>query len=287
MFNIFGKIGDFFKDMLIGSIQANLEAMFTDINEKVSTIATQVGQTPQSFNSEVFSFIKSINDTVILPIAGLIITAILCIELIQTVMNKNNMSDGDTFEIFKYIFKMAIAVYLVSHAFDFAAAAFDLAQNMVSKASGIIITSNNISADEFATMIEALKEHSIGSLIGLLMETFLVKFIIQGISVLIFIVLYGRMFEIYLYMSISAIPFATMGNKDWNSIGQNFIKGLFALALQGLFLMICVGVYATLVKTINVTEIHKSMFEILGVTVLLGLMMLKSGSLAKSVMNAH
>ena len=287
MFGIFDKIEEFFKELLLGGIQANLESMFLDINDKVGAVATDVGKTPMGWNGDVFAFIKSINDSVIIPIAGLIITAVLCIELINMVMQKNNMHDTDTFEFFKYIIKMWIAVWLVSHAFEFSMAVFDVAQHMVNKAAGVINTSATVSGDQIVAMMDTLKEKGLGELVMILFETSLIKVAIQVISVLIMLVVYGRMFEIYVYSSVSAIPFATMGNKEWGQIGTNYIKGLFALGLQGLFLMVCLGIYAVLVKTIKITDIHTSTMTILGYAVLLGLMMLKSGTLAKSVLNAH
>ena len=287
MFGIFDKITEFFKKLLIGGIQTNLEDMFIDINDKVGTIATDVGQTPMGWNGEVFSFIKNINDSVIIPIAGLIITAVLCIELINVVMQRNNMHDTDTFEFFKYVIKMWIAVWLVSHAFEFSMAVFDVAQNLVQKAAGVINTSATVSPDEILTMVEALKEKEIGELLMILVETSLVKIAIQVVSLVIMLVVYGRMFEIYVYSSVSAIPFATMGNKEWGQIGSNYIRGLFALGLQGLFLMVCLGIYAVLIKTIQIENIHQGIFSVLGYSLLLGLMMLKSGTLAKSVMNSH
>lgn len=287
MFGIFDKIEEFFKELLLGGIQANLESMFLDINDKVGAVATDVGKTPMGWNGDVFAFIKSINDSVIIPIAGLIITAVLCIELINMVMQKNNMHDTDTFEFFKYIIKMWIAVWLVSHAFEFSMAVFDVAQHMVNKAAGVINTSATVSGDQIVAMMDTLKEKGLGELVMILFETSLIKVAIQVISVVIMLVVYGRMFEIYVYSSVSAIPFATMGNKEWGQIGTNYIKGLFALGLQGLFLMVCLGIYAVLVKTIKITDIHTSTMTILGYAVLLGLMMLKSGSLAKSVLNAH
>ena len=287
MFGIFDKIEEFFKELLLGGIQANLESMFLDINDKVGAVATDVGKTPMGWNGDVFAFIKSINDSVIIPIAGLIITAVLCIELINMVMQKNNMHDTDTFEFFKYIIKMWIAVWLVSHAFEFSMAVFDVAQHMVNKAAGVINTSAVISGDQIVTMVEGLKDKGLGELVMILFETSLIKVAIQVISIVIMLVVYGRMFEIYVYSSVSAIPFATMGNKEWGQIGTNYIKGLFALGLQGLFLMVCLGIYAVLVKTIKITDIHTSTMTILGYAVLLGLMMLKSGTLAKSVLNAH
>lgn len=287
MFGIFDKIEEFFKELLLGGIQANLESMFLDINDKIGAITTDVGKTPMGWNGQVFSFIKSINDSVIIPIAGLIITAVLCIELINMVMQKNNMHDTDTFEFFKYIIKMWIAVWLVSHAFEFSMAVFDVAQHMVNRAAGVINTSAVISGDQIVKMVDGLKEKGLGELVMILFETSLIKVAIQGISIVIMLVVYGRMFEIYVYSSVSAIPFATMGNKEWGQIGTNYIKGLFALGLQGLFLMVCLGIYAVLVKTIKITDIHTSTMTILGYAVLLGLMMLKSGTLAKSVLNAH
>ena len=283
MFGIFDKIEEFFK----GGIQANLESMFLDINDKVGAVATDVGKTPMGWNGDVFAFIKSINDSVIIPIAGLIITAVLCIELINMVMQKNNMHDTDTFEFFKYIIKMWIAVWLVSHAFEFSMAVFDVAQHMVNKAAGVINISATVSGDQIVAMMDTLKEKGVGELVMILFETSLIKVAIEVISIVIMLVVYGRMFEIYVYSSVSAIPFATMGNKEWGQIGTNYIKGLFALGLQGLFLMVCLGIYAVLVKTIKITDIHTSTMTILGYAVLLGLMMLKSGTLAKSVLNAH
>ncbi|MBC2575518.1 VirB6/TrbL-like conjugal transfer protein, CD1112 family [Peptostreptococcus canis] len=287
MFGIFDKIEEFFKELLLGGIQANLESMFLDINDKVGAVATDVGKTPMGWNGDVFAFIKSINDSVIIPIAGLIITAVLCIELINMVMQKNNMHDTDTFEFFKYIIKMWIAIWLVSHAFEFSMAVFDVAQHMVNKAAGVINTSATVSGDQIVAMMDTLKEKGLGELVMILFETSLIKVAIQVISVVIMLVVYGRMFEIYVYSSVSAIPFATMGNKEWGQIGTNYIKGLFALGLQGLFLMVCLGIYAVLVKTIKITDIHTSTMTILGYAVLLGLMMLKSGTLAKSILNAH
>ena len=287
MFGIFDKIEEFFKELLLGGIQANLESMFIDINDKVGAVATDIGKTPMGWNSEVFNFIKSINDSVIIPIAGLIITAVLCIELINMVMQKNNMHDTDTFEFFKYMIKMWIAVWLVSHAFTFSMAVFDVAQHLVNQAAGVINTSATVSGDQIVQMVEGLKDKGLGELVMILFETSLVKVAIQVMSVVIMLVVYGRMFEIYVYCSVSAIPFATMGNKEWGQIGTNYIKGLFAIGLQGLFLIICLGIYAVLVKTIKITDIHASTFMILGYALLLGLMMLKIGTLAKSVLNAH
>ena len=287
MLNLFEKINEFFKDIMIDIIKDNLSAMLVDINDKVSTVAGEVGKTPSSWNSEVFTFIKSINTNVVLPIAAIILTAILCIELIQVVMRKNSMQDTDTFEFFKYIIKMWIAVWLVSHAFDFSMAVFDVAQSMILKAAGVVGTSANITPGNFDAMVDALKTKELGTLIGIALETGLVKFSLTILSILITVILYGRMIEIYIYCSVAAIPFSTMGNKEWSSIGTNYIKSLFALGLQGLFILIFFGIYAVLVKTVNFTDIHTSILQVLAYGLILGVMMMKSGSIAKAILNSH
>ncbi|MFC2282708.1 MAG: VirB6/TrbL-like conjugal transfer protein, CD1112 family, partial [Lachnoanaerobaculum saburreum] len=236
---------------------------------------------------QVFAFIKSINENVVLPIAVIILTAICCIEVIQVVMQKNSMHDTDTFEFFKYIIKMWIAVWLVSHAFEFSMAVFDVAQEMVGKAAGVVGSSANIAPGDFDAMVDALKEKSVGTLIGISLETGLVKISLTILSVLITVILYGRMIEIYIYCSVAAIPFATMGNKEWSSIGTNYIKSLFALGLQGLFILIFFGIYAVLVKTVNFTDIHVSILKVLAYGMILGVMMMKSGSIAKAILNSH
>ena len=287
MLNLFEKINEFFKDIMIDIIKDNLSAMLVDINDKVSTVAGEVGKTPSSWNSEVFTFIKSIDTNVVLPIAAIILTAILCIELIQVVLRKNSMQDTDTFEFFKYIIKMWIAVWLVSHAFDFSMAVFDVAQSMIGKAAGVVGTSANITPGNFDAMVDALKTKELGTLIGIALETGLVKFSLTILSILITVILYGRMIEIYIYCSVAAIPFSTMGNKEWGSIGTNYIKSLFALGLQGLFILIFFGIYAVLVKTVNFTDIHTSILQVLAYGLILGIMMMKSGSIAKAILNSH
>ena len=287
MLDLFGKIEEFFKDIIIDVIKDNLSAMLIDINEKVGTVAGEVGKTPSSWNSEVFTFIKSINTNVVLPIAAIILTAILCIELIQVVLQKNTMHDTDSFEFFKYIIKMWIAVWLVSHAFEFSMAVFDVAQEMVGKAAGVVGNSANITPGNFDAMVDALKTKELGTLIGIALETGLVKLSLTILSVLITVILYGRMIEIYIYCSIAAIPFSTMGNKEWGSIGTNYIKSLFALGLQGLFILIFFGIYAVLVKTVNFTDMHTSILQVLAYGLILGIMMMKSGSIAKAILNSH
>ena len=287
MFDLFEKIHEFFKNIMIDIIKDNLSAMLVDINDKVGTVAGEVGKTPSSWNSEVFAFIKSINTNVVLPIAAIILTAILCIELIQVVLRKNSMQDTDTFEFFKYIIKMWIAVWLVSHAFEFSMAVFDASQVMIGKAAGVVGSSANITPGNFDAMVDALKTKELGTLIGIALETGLVKFSLMILSVLITVILYGRMIEIYVYCSICAIPFATMGNRDWSSIGTNYIKSLFALGLQGLFILIFFGIYAVLVKTVNFTDIHTSILQVLAYGLILGVMMMKSGSIAKAILNSH
>ena len=286
---IIDKIVDAIKDMLISCIEANLEEMFTDVNEKVGTIAAQVGQTPQGWNSSVFDMIKSLSENVIVPIAGMIITFILCYELITMVMEKNNLHEFETFLFFKYIFKMWVAVYLLTHVFDITLAVFDVAQHVVNKSANVITGSTAIDVSTTITaMLGQLEEMELGGLIALMMETMLISLCMKIMSILITVILYGRMIEIYLYTSVSPIPFATFTNREWGSIGTNYVRGLLALGFQGFFIMVCVAIYSVLVNSMTVAEnIHSALFSIAAYTVILCFSLFKTGTLSKSIFNAH
>ncbi|MBC1623799.1 hypothetical protein HB949_01450 [Listeria welshimeri] len=289
MFGIFDKIGEWIQELLIGIVEANLTNMFSDVNEQVSMIANEVGKTPQGWNTDIFGMILSLSENVIVPIAGLIITYILCYELITLILEKNNMNDVDTFMFFKYFFKMCIAVMLVSHTFDITMAVFDLAQYVVNQAAGTINSSANIDMVEVLKVIkERMQEMGIGELFALVFETLIVSMCMKIMAILIMVIIYGRMIEIYLYCSVSPIPVATLSNREWGNIGTNYFKSLFALGFQGFFIMVCVGIYAILVKAMTVSDnIHMAIFSIASYTVLLCFALFKTGSLSKSIFGAH
>ena len=287
MFGILDAITNWIKELLIGAITSNLSSMFGDVNDKVGTIAAEVGQTPAAWNSSIFSMIRALSETVILPVAGLIITYILCAELIGMVLDKNSMHEIDTFMFFKYFFKAWVAIFLVTHTFDITMAVFDLAQHVVSGAAGVINGSTAIDINAAIASMN-LDAYGIPELLLLMLETFIVSFCLKIMGVVITVILYGRMIEIYLSCSIAPIPFATMTHKEWGQMGQNFLRGLLALGFQGFFLMVCVGIYAVLVNGMIVaSNVHTAIFSLAAYTVLLCFAMMKSGSLAKSVMNAH
>ncbi|EAD7779974.1 VirB6/TrbL-like conjugal transfer protein, CD1112 family [Listeria monocytogenes] len=289
MFGIFDKIGEWIQELLIGIVEANLTNMFSDVNEQVSMIANEVGKTPQGWNTDIFGMIQALSENVIVPVAGLIITYILCYELITLILEKNNMNDVDTFMFFKYFFKMCIAVMLVSHTFDITMAVFDLAQYVVNQAAGTINSSANIDMVEVLKVIkERMQEMGIGELFALVFETLIVSMCMKIMAILIMVIIYGRMIEIYLYCSVSPIPVATLSNREWGNIGTNYFKSLFALGFQGFFIMVCVGIYAILVKAMTVSDnIHMAIFSIAAYTVLLCFSLFKTGSLSKSIFGAH
>ena len=290
MFNaLFEEIEKWMRQLLSGMVTSNLTNMFTDVNQKTGEIASQVGQTPQGWNGSIFSMIRSLSNSVIIPIAGMIITFILCYELISMVTSANNMHDVDTFMFFKYFFKMWVAVWIVSHTFDMVMAIFDVGQHVVNSAAGIISGSTAIDISTLVgQMSTTMQTMEIGELVLLALETLLVSFGMKVMSVIITVVLYGRMIEIYLYSSVAAIPFATMSNREWGQIGNNYLRGLLALAFQGFFIMVCVAIYAVLVSTMQISDnMHSALFGIAAYTVMLCFALLKTGSLSKSVFNAH
>jgi len=286
---IFEEINTWIKELLIGSIQGNLSNMFGDVNEKVGTIAAEVGQTPQGWNAGIFSMIQTLSENVIIPIAGLIITYVLCYELITMVTEKNNLHDFDTFTFFKWFLKAWVAVFIVTHTFDITMAVFDLAQNVVSHSSGIISGETSINIDSvLGSMQNELETMEIPELLLLVMETFIVSFGMKIMSIVITVILYGRMIEIYAACSLAPIPFATMTNHEWGNIGQNYLKSLFALAFQGFLIMVCVGIYSVLVNEMVIAEnLHTAIFSIASYTVILCFSLLKTGTLAKSIFSAN
>ena len=287
---IIDKITEFIKEMLQGWVLDNLGTMFTDVNTKVGEIAGEVGQTPSAWNGSIFSMIRNLSENVMIPIAGLIISAILCYELITMAMDKNNMHEVGSEFFFRYLVKTCVAVMLLSKTFDITMAIFDVGNHIVTKAAGVISGSASIDVETTLTNMfnSQLSTMGIGELIGLGIETMIVSLCMKIMSVLITVILYGRMIEIYLYISVAPVPFATLINREWGSIGNNYIKGLCALAFQGFFIMVCVGIYSALVASIAVAgNLHTALWSVAAYTVILCFSLFKTGSLAKSILNAH
>lgn len=289
MNTIIERITEAIKDILIGFIHSGTETMFVEVNEKVGTIAGQVGQTPQGWNGSIFSLIQNLSQTVMIPIAGMIITFVFCYELITMVTQKNNFHEFETFNLFIWVFKAYIAIYLVTNTFNITMAVFDVGQHVVSRAAGVISNSTAIDVTQaMGDMLNTLEDMEVGELFLVTMETMILVLTMKIMSVIITVILYGRMIEIYLTCSVAPIPFATMTNKEWGNIGNNYLKGLFALAFQGFFMMVCVGIYAVLVQTLTISDnIHGAMFSVAAYTVVLAFSLFKTGSLSKSIFNAH
>ena len=282
------SIADWLKALLIDGIMGNLSTMFDSVNQEVGVIAAEVGKTPAGFNPGVFSLIRGISESVILPIAGIILTFVCCWELIQMLIEHNNLANFDIGLIFKWIFKTFIAVTLVSNTFNITMAVFDLAHNVIASAGGIIQGSTAIPAADLVALRESLEAMELGPLVGLFFEMFIVNITMGILTICIFIVIYGRMIEIYLMTSLAPIPFATFGNREQSQIGQNYLRSLFALGFQGFLILVCVAIYAVLVQNVAVTnDIFGSILAILGYTVLLCFTLFKTGSLSKTVFSAH
>lgn len=290
MGSVIEKITEFIKEMLQGWVLDNLSTMFTDVNDKVDTIAGEVGRTPGTWNAGVFSMIESLSETVMIPIAGMIISAILCYELVTMVMDKNNMHDLGSEFFFRYLVKACVAVLLVSYTFDITMAVFDVGNHIVTNAAGVISGSTNLDVTVSLTTIfnNGIDTMGIGELIGLGIETMIASLCMKIMSVLITVILYGRMIEIYLYISVAPVPFATLSNREWGSIGNNYIKGLAALAFQGFFIMICVAIYSVLVSGVAVSgNLHSALWSVMAYTVVLCFSLFRTGSLSKSIFHAH
>ena len=287
--SIFDAIEEWMRDLLTGMVTSNLTTMFTDVNEKTGEIATQVGMTPQGWNSSIYNMVQSLSNSVIVPIAGIIITMVLCYELISMLTERNNLHDVDTWMFFKYFFKMWVAVFLVSNTWTITMAVFDVGQSVVNSAAGTISGSTAIDISSFTSTISTTMESmELGELFVLMLETFILSFCMKVMSVLIMVIMSGRMIEIYLYTSVAPIPFATMSNREWGQMGTNYFRGLFALAFQAFLMMVCVGIYAALVASIELTDnVHSALFGVAAYTIILCFSLLKTGSLSKQIFNTH
>ena len=289
MQSILDAINEWIKEILIGAINGNLSTMFGDVNEKVGTIAAEVGKTPQGWNANIFSMIQNLSETVIVPIAGAILAFVMTLELIQLITDKNNLNDMDTWIFFKWAFKSAAAVLIVTNTWTIVMGVFDAAQSVVASASGLIIGDTSINISSVMVGIEdRLMEMELGPLFGLWFQSLFVGITMWALTICIFIITFGRMIEIYLVTSVAPIPMATMMGKEWGGMGQNYIRSLLALGFQAFLIIVCVAIYAVLVQNIAlVDDIIYAIWTCMGYTVLLCFCLFKTSSLAKSVFNAH
>ena len=288
MQSILEQITDWLKSMIISGIMGNLSGMFDSVNQQVGQIAGDVGTTPANFSPAVFSMIRNISESVILPIAGMVLTFIACYELIQMLIEHNNLANFETWTFFKWVFKTFLAVTLISNTFNITMAVFDVAQQVISRSGGLISGSTSVSDATLAAMQATLEGMDLGPLLGLYLQTFVVQVTMLALSAIIFVIVYGRMVEIYLMVSLAPIPFATFGNHEQSHTGQNYLRSLFALGFQGFLIMICVGIYAVLIQNLSFSDnIISSIWGVMSYTVLLAFTLFKTGSLAKSVFAAH
>ena len=286
---LWNKITEWLKELLIGGIMSNLTGLFDSINEQVADIAGTVGTTPQAWNSGVFSMVQSLSNNVVVPIAGVLLAIVMAMELIQMVVDRNNMNDFDVGQIIKWVCKSFFAIILVTSTWDIVMGIFDLAQTVVNNAAGVIISDTSLDLNSVITDMEArLMEMDIGPLFSLWIQSALIGILSWILTICIFIIVYGRMIEIYLVTSIAPIPMATMGNREWSQMGQNYLRSLFALGFQAFLIIVCVAVYAVLVKSITTeSDVIKAIWTCIGDTVLLCFTLFKTSSLSKSIFNAH
>ena len=286
---IWQMIEDWLRGILTDGILSNLSGLFDSVNTEVGEIAAELGTTPQGWNAGIFNMIRSLSENVVVPIAGVIITFVMCYELIQLVIEKNNMHDFETFIFFKWIFKTFIAVLIVTNTWNIVMCVFDVTQSVVNQSAGVIIGNTSIDITSVIADLETqLEAMNLGALFGLWFQSLFVGLTMKALSICIMLVVYGRMIEIYLVTSVAPIPMATMINHEWGSVGQNYLKSLLALGFQAFLIMVCVGIYSVLVQTIAVTgDVSGAIWACMGYTVLLCFTLFKTGSLAKSIFGAH
>ena len=286
---LWDAITGWLKDILVSGIMSNLSGMFDSVNEKVGDIASQVGATPQAWNANIFNMIQSLSQNVVLPVAGVILAFVMTLELVQILMDKNNFHDIETVVFFRWIFKTACAILIVTNTWTIVMGIFDVAQGVVNQASGVIIGDTSIDLAAIMPDMEArLREMDLGPLLGLWVQSLIVGITMWALTICIFIITYGRMLEIYLVTSMAPIPMAAMLGREWGGMGQNYLRSLFALGFQAFLIMVCVAIYAVLVQGIAASaDISAAIWTCMGYTVLLCFTLFKTGSLSKSLFSAH
>ena len=278
-------IANWIKELLVDGIMANLGGLFDTVNAQIGEIAVTVGTPPAQWHPGVFSLIRQLSETVILPIAGIVLTFVATYELIQLIVDRNNLHDVDTWLFFKWIFRTFVAVIILSNTFAAVMAVFDVAQSVVNSAGGLIGNSTAVTPDMLDAFREDLMAMNVGPLFGLWLQSFLVQFITIALNIVVFIIVYGRMIEIFLLTSLAPIPFATLSNREFGTMGINYFKSLCALGFQGFLILVCVAIYAVLVQSITVSgDPIGAIWLTIGFTILLCFTLFKTGSVAKSVM---
>lgn len=286
---LLNALTEWLKELLSGAIASNLTGMVDSVNSKVGDIANQVGQTPQGWNGGIFSMIQNLSNNVVLPIAGVILALVMTMEFIHIIMDKNNMAEIDTWSFLMWVFKTACAILIVSNTWNIVMAVFDVSQQVVNNASGVIAGNTAIDlASTLSGLETSLMEMDLGPLVGLWFQSMIVGLTMNILSILITLICFGRMIEIYLVTSVAPIPMATMMNHSWGQMGQNYLRSLAALAFQGFLIIVCVAIYAVLVQNMVIeSDISLAIWTVMGYTVLLCFTLFKTSSLAKSVFNAH
>ena len=288
MDSLLEKLTEYLKGILVSGIMDNLNNTFTNLNEKVGDVTSQLATSPSDFQPGIYNMIRNLSENVIMPIAGMLLTFIACYELIQLIIAHNNLANFDTWIFFKWVFKTFVAVELITNTFNITMAVFDVAGYVVQRSGGLIAGSTTISSSAIAAMQRRLETMELGPLLTIFLQSFVVQFLFNIMSMLVFVIVYGRMIEIYLMVSMAPIPFATFGNKEESMIGQNYLRSLFALGFQGFLIMICIAIYAVLVQSIAFSDdIMASLWNVLGYTILLCFTLFKTGSVAKSILHAH
>ena len=288
METVLKAISDWIKSLLTAAIMSNLSGLFDDVNTQVGGIAQQVGTKPSSFEPRVFAMIEALSRNVVLPIAGVILTFIACYELIQLITEHNNMAQFEPALLMKWIFKTAISVWMISNTFDIIMAVFDVTQQVVANSSGIISGNTRVNDIGLSMLQSSMMQMDVGPLFGLFLQSFFIGITMRILSIVIFVIVYGRMIEIYMMVSLAPVPMATWGNHEQSQVGQNYLRSLFALGFQGFLILICVAIYAVLLQNVAISgDAINSIWSIVGYTVLLCFSLFKTSSVAKTLLGAH
>ncbi len=299
---VFERLDLWIKGILADTVCSNLRSMMETIQTLTVGLDSELALSPDSYNADMWSMLQNVIDSAIVPVASLVLTAIMCLELISWLNEQNNMrTTGDIMAQFvKFIVRLFIGVLLVQKSYDITLWVFRLSNFVIFNAIGTINTS--ISADILSgSSLEAIKETlvtlEIGDLLTIIGVSFLASLATVIIQAAAWIVILGRVIQIYMYCSVGAIPYATLTHKETSGIGKNYLLNLAALGFQGFFMLIAIAMYGYLINDaiskLDPGDLVSPMGFISFVLKLLccgGALLftlIGSKSLSKSIFNAH
>lgn len=302
-------IEEFFTNVLAGASSSAIDSalnLFKNGLNSDSIVGDALTTTPNAYEGgDIFLIIDNICDNIVAPIGGMILVIILLYELISVVIGGNNFREFDTSIFFKWIFKCLCGVILISHTSDIIIGVFSMGSGITKDALELAVTGDVITeeiatiAGDIQTMLTTQCEGEWGILVTFLLFSLIMWIAVVASLVIVMLVIISRMIEAFMYISIAPIPMSTFMNKEWGTIGNNWLRNLLAIAFQGVFIVVAIALFQTMFTVtlqgmleVDLTDgasidLYFNMILCIVWAIALCFTVFRSSSVSKSVFNAH